>query len=333
MPVFVFSCYNQEMEYLNLDDSIKQSKNILIISHVNPDGDTLGSMLALRDIISLNYKKKPDMMIISKIPQMYNFMEGLKDAKHFSQYDKSMVYDMVVLTDVAALDRIFDAQIFYEKAKIKVTIDHHKTNNYNAHIRFVDSEASSTGEVLFKLAENHGWKINEKIAEALYTAILTDTGGFRHDNTSALALKFASKLVSAGAKPQWIYKNCYELKSKNFVMFQAYCLSKTEFAENDKIAYLTVYKKDLEKYSNEDDLTEGLVEKIRSIDSTEVAFLLKEIDNKMFKVSMRSKNIDVAEVTSVFNGGGHKFAAGCVVKGTAEDCVKRLLAEIKKQGL
>lgn len=321
------------MENLNLDDSIKTSKNILIISHVNPDGDTLGSMLALRDIIYKNYKKKPEMMVISKIPKMYEFMDGLKEAKHLSQFDNSMIYDLVILTDVAALDRIFDAQIFYEKAKIKIAIDHHKTNKYDADIRVVEEEASSTGEVIFKLAENHGWKIDEKIAEALYTAILTDTGGFRHDNTSALALEFASKLVSAGAKPQWIYKNCYEMKSKNFVMFQAYCLNKAQFAENSKIAYITVYNKDIEKFSGEDDLTEGLVERLRTIDSTEVAFLLKEIENKMFKVSMRSKRIDVAEVTSVFNGGGHKFAAGCVIRGSAEDCINKLIAEIKKQGL
>ncbi|MBR2525175.1 bifunctional oligoribonuclease/PAP phosphatase NrnA [bacterium] len=321
------------MEYLNLDDSIKLSKNILIISHVNPDGDTLGSMVAMRDLIYKQYKKKPEMMLISKIPKMYEFLNELKDAKHFSQFDNSMVYDMVILVDVAALDRICDAQIFYEKAKIKVAIDHHKTNNYDANIKFVKGEASSTGEVIYEIAQNHGWSIDDKIAEALYTAILTDTGGFRFDNTSALTLKIASKLVEAGAKPQWIYKNCYEMKSKNFIMFQAYCLNKAGFAENDKIAYITVYKKDLEKFASEDDLTEGLVEKLRSMDSTEVAFLLKEIDNKMFKVSMRSKNIDVAEVTAVFNGGGHKFAAGCVLKYSADECVKKLLTEIKKQDL
>lgn len=319
------------MEYLNLNDSIKSSKNILIISHVNPDGDTLGSMLALRDLIYRQYKKKPEMMYISKIPKMYEFLSGLKDAKHISKYDNSMIYDMVILVDVAALDRIFDAKIFYEKAKVKVAIDHHKTNNYDADIKFVKGEASSTGEVLYEIAQNNNWLIDEKIAESLYTAILTDTGGFRFDNTSALTLKVVSKLVEAGAKPQLIYKNCYELKSKNFVMFQAYCLNKAEFLENDKIAYTIVYKKDFEKFTSEDDLTEGLVEKLRSIDSTEVAFLLKEIDNKMFKVSMRSKNIDVAEITSVFNGGGHKFAAGCVLKYSAEDCVKKLLSEIKKQ--
>lgn len=321
------------MEHLNLDDSIKLSKNILIISHINPDGDTIGSMLALRDLIYNHYKKKSEMMILSKIPKMYEFLNDIKQAKHISQFDNSMIYDMVILVDVAALDRIGEAQIFYEKAKIKVAIDHHKTNNYDANIKFVKDEASSTGEVLYEIAQNHGWKFDEKIAEALYTAILTDTGGFRFDNTSALTLKIASKLVELGAKPQWIYKNCYEMKSKNFVMFQAYCLNKTEFAEDDKIAYITVYKKDIEKFACENDLTEGLVEKLRSMDSTEVAFLLKEIDNKIFKVSMRSKNIDVAEITSVFNGGGHKFAAGCVLKYNAETCIKKLLNEIKKQDL
>ncbi len=189
------------MEHLNLDDSIKKSKNILIITHVNPDGDALGSMIALRDLIYNHYKKKAEMMIVSKYPKMYEYLNGAKDIKHISEFDNSMVYDMVILVDVAALDRIFDAQIFYEKAMIKATIDHHKTNNYDANIQFVESDASSTGEVLFQIAENHGWKIDENIAEAIYTAILTDTGGFRFDNTSSRALKIASKLVAAGANP------------------------------------------------------------------------------------------------------------------------------------
>lgn len=321
------------MEHLNLDDSIKKSKNILIISHVNPDGDALGSMLAFRDLIYKNYKKKPEMMVVSKIPKMYEFLAGVRDIKHISEFDNSMIYDMVVLVDVAALDRIFEGKVFYEKARIKVAIDHHKTNNYDANIKFVEGSASSTGEVLFKIAENHGWNIDENIAEALYTAILTDTGGFRFDNTSALALKIASKLVKAGANPKKVYKNCYESKSKNLVKFQAYCINKAEFLSDDRIAYIVVYKKDLEKFLGNDDFTEGLVEILRSIDTTEVAFILKELDNKMFKVSMRSKNIDVAEICSAFNGGGHKFASGCVLKHTAEDSVKKLLEQLKNQGL
>ena len=321
------------MEQLNLDNSIKQSKNILIISHINPDGDTLGSMLALRDYIYLNYKKKPEMMVISKIPKMYEFLYGLKETKNLKDFDKSRIYDLVILVDVAALDRIADAQIFFEKATIKAVIDHHKTNSYPADIRVVNAQASSTGEVLYNIAQDLNWKNNEQIAEALYTAILTDTGGFRFDNTSAQTLKIASDLVELGAKPQFIYKNCYEMKSKTFIMFQAYCLNKAKFEENDKIAYIVVYKKDFEKFPNEQDLTEGLVEKLRMIDSTEVAFMLKEIDNNMFKVSMRSKTLDVAEVCSEFSGGGHKFAAGCVMRFSADESVKKLINEIKKQDI
>lgn len=321
------------MEQLKLNDTIKSAKNILIISHVNPDGDTLGSMLALRDLIYNTFKKKADMMSISKIPKMYEFLCGINDVKHLSQYDNSMVYDVVILVDVAALDRIFDAKVFYEKAKAKVSIDHHKTNNYSADIRFIDGDASSTGEVLFKLAKENEWKFDSNIAEALYTAILTDTGGFRFDNTKAITLNIASNLVELGAKPLWIYKNCYEKKSKDFVMFQAYCINKAEFSEDGKIAYITIYKKDIEKFGNGDDFTEGLVERLRTIETTEVVFILKEIDSKMFKVSMRSKTLDVAEVCSVFNGGGHKFAAGCVLKCGAKEAIKKLFTEIKKQGL
>src|SRR5574344_167478 len=110
------------MAWLKLNDSIKTAKNILIISHINPDGDTLGSMCAMRDIIYENYKKHVDMMVISKIPKNYEFIHNVLEAKHVSQYDKSRVYDMVILVDIAALDRIGEAQILYEKALLKVTI-------------------------------------------------------------------------------------------------------------------------------------------------------------------------------------------------------------------
>lgn len=319
------------MDYSKLNNIIKSSKNILIISHVNPDGDTLGSMCGLYCAILDNFKKKCDMVAISKIPDVYSYLPHLSDVKNVDDIDKSREYDLVINVDVAALDRACDAKIIFEKAKFTVNIDHHKTNNAYGNLNFINPDASSTGEVLFGCFENMSWKVNLDCAICLYTAILTDTGSFRFDNTKPSTFEVASKLVEIGVQPSDIYKKVYESDSKTLVMFQSHCISKAKFLEDDKIAYALVYKKDMEKFSAGDDCMEGLTEKLRAIVTTRIAFVAKEMKSGGTKISMRSKFADVAEICSVFGGGGHKFAAGCTIKAPVEDAAKKVLEEIKKR--
>ena len=198
-------------------------------------------------------------------------------------------------------------------------------------MNFINPDASSTGEVLFGCFENMNWKVNLDCAICLYTAILTDTGSFRFDNTKPSTFEVASKLVEIGVQPSDIYKKVYESDSKTLVMFQAHCISKAKFLEDDKIAYTLVYKKDMEKFSAGDDCMEGLTEKLRAIVTTRIAFVAKEMKSGGTKISMRSKFADVAEICSVFGGGGHKFAAGCTIKAPVEDAAKKVLEEIKKR--
>ncbi len=311
----------------NLDDIIKQSGKILLLSHMNPDGDTLGSMCAMYSMIYNRFKKKADMSIVSNLPYNYKFLPNVEKAERY--FDKSLVYDLVITLDVAAIDRVLDSKIFFDKAKCRVNIDHHKTNPGFGDYQIIEPDASSCGEVLFNYFKENGWKIDKDSAICLYTAIMTDTGNFRFENTSSSALRAAADLVEAGANPNFIYKKCYESKTKNLVMFQNYCINKAVFLNNNKIAYTTVYKKDLEKFSAGDDYTDGLAETLRAIDTTEVSFVVKEVDTKLTKVSMRSKKADVAQICSAFGGGGHTFAAGCTIKAGLEEAVKKILKEIK----
>lgn len=318
------------MDYSKLNDIIKSSKNILIISHVNPDGDTLGSMCGVYSAILENYKKKCDMMAVSKIPEVYSYMPNLSKVRNIEEFDKSREYDLVINVDVAAIDRICDGKTLFDKAKFTVNIDHHKTNIAYGNLNFINPEASSTGEVLFGCFEKMGWKINLDTAVCLYTALLTDTGSFRFDNTKPSTFETAGKLVEIGVNPSDIYKKVYESDSKTLVMFQAHCVSKAKFLDDDKIAYTTVYKKDMELFSAGDDCMEGLTEKLRSIVTTRVAFVAKEMKSGGTKISMRSKFADVAQICEVFNGGGHKYAAGCTIKAPVEEAVKKVLSEIRK---
>ncbi len=318
------------MDYSKLNDIIKSSKNILIISHVNPDGDTLGSMCGVYSAILENYKKKCDMMAVSKVPEVYSYMPNLSKVRNIEEFDKSREYDLVINVDVAAIDRICDGKTLFDKAKFTVNIDHHKTNIAYGNLNFINPEASSTGEVLFGCFEKMGWKINLDTAVCLYTALLTDTGSFRFDNTKPSTFETAGKLVEIGVNPSDIYKKVYESDSKTLVMFQAHCVSKAKFLDDDKIAYTTVYKKDMELFSAGDDCMEGLTEKLRSIVTTRVAFVAKEMKSGGTKISMRSKFADVAQICEVFNGGGHKYAAGCTIKAPVEEAVKKVLSEIRK---
>ena len=311
----------------NLDDIIKSSKKILLLSHMNPDGDTLGSMCAMYSMILNRFKKKADMSIVSNVPYNYKFLPNIDLAQR--HFDKSLVYDLVISLDVASIERTLDAQVFFDKAKISVNIDHHKTNPKFGDYQLIEPDSSSCGEVLYNYFKENDWKITKDAAVCLYTAIMTDTGNFKFENTSANVFRAVADLVEAGANPNHIYKKCYETKTKNFVMFQNYCVNKAEFKEDNKIAYTTVYKKDLEKFSAGDDDTDGIAETLRAIDSTEVSFVAKEVDTKLTKISMRSKKIDVAEICSKFAGGGHTFAAGCTVKAGVSEAVDKILREIK----
>ncbi len=310
----------------NLDDIIKSAKKILLLSHVNPDGDTLGSMCAMYSMIYNRFKIKADMSVVSNIPFNYSFLPNINLAQRY--YDQSLVYDLVITLDVAAIDRVRDAKIFFDKAKCTVNIDHHKTNPRFGDYQIIEPDASSCGEVLFNYFKENNWEITKDAAECLYVAIMTDTGNFRFENTNSKVFRAVADLVEIGANPTVLYKKCYETKTKNLVMFQNYCVNKAEFLHDNKIAYTTVYKKDLEKFSAGDDYTDGIAETLRAIDTTEVAFVVKEVESKMTKVSMRSKKIDVAQICSVFGGGGHTFAAGCTIKASVKDSIEKLLREI-----
>lgn len=314
------------MEF-NLNDIIKSSKKILLLSHVNPDGDTLGSMCAMYSMILNRFKKKPDMSIVSNLPFNYKFLPNVDLAQRY--FDQSLVYDLVITLDVASIERVRDAKIFFDKAKCRVNIDHHKTNPAFGDYNLIDANASSCGEVLYNYFKENNWEITNDAAICLYAAIMTDTGNFRFENTTSSAMRAAAELIDLGANPNLIYKNCYESKTKNFVMFQNYCVNKAEFLNENKIAYTTVYKKDLEKFSAGDDYTDGIAETLRAIDTTEVAFVVKEVDSKTTKVSMRSKKIDVAKICETFGGGGHTYAAGCTIKANIENSIEKLLKEIK----
>lgn len=315
-----------ETEILNL---INNSSNILIITHVNPDGDTLGSACALKSFIG----DKSDILIQINdnfnFPSSYSFLPEINKSINLSDI-KDRKYDLIIAVDVASKDRIInEAAKLFDSIENTIVIDHHKTNKGFAKLDYVKGGISSTGEVLYDLFEKLNIKITSDIATCLYTAILTDTGCFKYESTTEHTFEIAKKLSQTGISTSGIADLCYTNKPKNLILFQNYIITNAHFCLNDKVACALVTKDAIEKYNAKDEYTEGIAETLRSIAGVELAFVLKETPNGT-KVSIRSKETDATKITDKFGGGGHKRAAGCTIKLKINAAQEALIAAAKE---
>ena len=307
-----------EREILNL---INNSSEVLIITHVNPDGDTLGCASALKSYIG----QKADILIQIKdnfeFPSTYNFLPFLKEAKNFSTLTDC--YDLIITVDVASIDRIINkARTIFEKTENTIVIDHHKTNSGFGKINCIKGGVSSTAEVMFDLFEKLNINITQEMAVGLYSGLLTDTGCFKYESVTPHTFEIAQKLSESGINTSQIADLCYTNKPKNMILFQNYLVSNAVFCLNDKIAYTLITKDIIEKYGAKDEYTEGICETLRSIQGVETAFVLKETAQGT-KVSIRTKELDATKISS------HKRAAGCTIKTNINSAKEKLLEEAK----
>ena len=313
-----------EREILN---QINNSSRVLIITHLNPDGDTLGSASALKSFIG----EKADILIQIEdnfnFPSTYSFLPHINTSKNLSTLED--VYDLMSAVDVASIDRIFEKpRKMFEKCENTIVIDHHKTNSGFAKINYIKGGISSAGEVVFDLFKALNIEITSEMAQGIFAAILTDTGCFKYESTTAHTFEIASELSTCGISTSEIADMCYINKPKNMILFQNYLISNSNFCLNDRIAYVLIPKEILEKYNAKDEYTEGICETLRSISNVEIAFVLKETDFGV-KVSIRSKKLDATKIAEKFNGGGHKRAAGCTIKMKLNSALEKLLQETK----
>jgi len=313
-------------------EKIKQAKSIVIFHHVAPDGDGLGSSLALREmILQLPEINRLDTVITGKIPDIYKFLPGAEHLKKLGDNDLYRTYDLAIALDCACKDRMGDAVELFNKARNSINIDHHISDDGFADVDWIDPDASATGEVLYDLIEALGAKLNNNIATCLYTAILTDTGGFKFKNTKAKTFKICSELLEAGADPVKIYNKCYESKPMPMVRLHATAISNAVFLENNEIVYTKITRKLLDELNATDDHIDGITETLRQVDSVKVSLIFKETTRGTTKVSFRSNSIDVCEIASFFGGGGHKLAAGCLLEKNIDETINDVMTTVRKQ--
>jgi phosphoesterase RecJ-like protein len=301
---------------------------ILLASHENPDGDTVGSTLALYLFLK---KLGKDVSVACKDPIPY-YLDFLPAAADFKRLPLEEEFDLCVIVDAASHTRL-GAPV---RARRFMRVDHHKGGDFYSEADIVDAEAPATASVVYYLLKNIDESlIDKQIAECIYTGLSTDTGFFINSNTDASTLKLATELVEKfGIKPHEIASNIKERNRPGRLKLLSKALETITLHGGGKIATMYVLKKWLEETETGYEDTEGFVNYARSIDGVEVAALITERPEEgIWKVSLRSKgHADVSVVCEKFGGGGHKYAAGCKfpINLPLEEVIKRLTEEVSK---
>jgi bifunctional oligoribonuclease and PAP phosphatase NrnA len=314
--------------YEQIIDVINKSSIIAVTSHVVPDGDNIGSSLAL--CLALQKLNKQAVYVIDdNIPEVYKFLKGAKEAKRFDS-SANHNYDLVIALDCGDIDRLGKVKQLAENTKL-INIDHHMSNTMFGEINLVEENASATAEITYKLIKSMGIFIDKDMAECIYTGIVTDTGMFQYSNTSEETHSIAAELIIAGVSPSDIFKKVYQNSPKEKVILMKEALKSLEFYFDDKVSCITISKAQIDNITKDDLDTEGIVNLARDISGIEAAVFLKEKEPNIVKVSLRSKDkIDVCAIAKEFGGGGHIRAAGCTITNSLEQAKQQLLQAIKK---
>lgn len=312
-------------------EAIAASKTVFLTAHVGPDGDTLGSMLAIKFALE---KARPnvqrvDCVISGKMPDVYKFLPGIRDVKQFESDAENLLekYDLAISVDCGSIDRLGPNKKYFESATTSANIDHHISNDKFGKINVIIVEAAASGEVVYDILKDAKIPMDASIATCLYTAIITDTGGFKYGNTTAKVMETSAALISAGANPEYIFKQIYEEQPVEQLQMLADAFLRTEYNATKNVGWTTVTQEDLKRFNALDEHVDGLVETIRRVDSVLVAGVFKETRSGHTKVSLRSDthDIDVAKIMGVFGGGGHKMAAGCTIEESPEKARKKVV--------
>lgn len=311
--------------FLEIRDKIFSMDNIVVISHVNPDGDAIGSGLAL----TLGLKKlgkNVRFILQDKYPDNVRFLKRIEIAE---QYKEEEIYnfELVICVDGATDDRLGKANELL-KDRFVINIDHHISNTMYGDMNYVE-EISSTSELIYNFLKFAEIEIGVDMAEALYTGLVNDTGNFTHDNTTPKTFEMAGELKKVGANSSKIVREFFNTKSLPAIKLLGKAMYEMEYNEEKKLAYYFMSRETLDRYNGRKEDTEGIVEKLISFKDAEVSLFLREDKVGVIKGSMRSKyDIDVNEIASIFGGGGHRKAAGFTSELPADEIIRKVFEKL-----
>ena len=310
---------------------VNRSDHILIASHSDPDGDALGSLLALGLALS-KLGKKTTLYNNSTIPAVYRFLPSVKRIVH--RVKKPSCYDTAFVLDCGDISRLGPDWETISTIGCIINMDHHITNTGFGDIQCVDTEACATSEIVYRLIAESGISIDRRIATCIYTGILTDTGSFRFSNTNQAAFAISREMAEIGVEPYDIAQHVFGTYSLGRIKLLNLALNSIEISNNGKLSIMTVTKRMLDMTGTHPEDVDGLINYARRIQDVKVAALIQEPkngaveaqDRRKYHVSLRSDgSVDVAAIASSFGGGGHYSAAGFQIETTLYDLKSEII--------
>ena len=302
-------------------EALQRSNSILITVHKNPDGDALGSQLAL--MLALEKSNKTVIaQNIDQVPEIYRFLPASSRIKAESTVEGR--YDAILVLDAdPPRAGLFNGNY---PADTLINIDHHITNPAEWPLSWLDPSASATGEMVYELIHRLGVPIDREIALCLYTAIFTDTGSFRYSNTTPKSMRISADLIEAGADPWLVTENVYESFAYRRIKLLGNVLAGVERSEDGRIAWVVVTEELFSRFGASSEDTDNFINFVRSTKGVEVAILFRQTAASQYKISLRSKGrIDLSGLAQSLGGGGHKNAAGSTVDGTLDEVKRRVI--------
>ncbi len=306
---------------------IKKAEKIVIITHESPDGDAVGSSLAMK--LMLRQIGKDADVIIPEYSKMYKFLPLANEIKEMSEVKK---YDLAISLDCATSKRLMGLE-YFENAKRTIVIDHHGSNNMYGDLNYVNPVSPACCEILASIAEYFEIPISKELGTCIMTGIITDTGGFRHDGITPDTFEYTADLIRLGVDVPDIYKRTLRTKTKASFELTKRVIDRLELLEDGKISFTYINNQDEVEVDSQAGDHEGLVDIGKDIEGVQVSIFVrqkKDMEN-VYKVSLRSEDgINVSDICLVFGGGGHARAAGAVIQGSLDEVKEKLVKEIKK---
>ncbi|MCL2545399.1 MAG: DHH family phosphoesterase [Clostridia bacterium] len=302
--------------------ALSDAGSALLCAHIGPDGDTLGSTLALCAALEA-LAKTVHLTCADPVPALYAYMPG--SARIVAPDTLAAErFDLAVAVDVSDGDRLGAARPLFDAAPVRVVIDHHATNDCFGGVNWIEPQAAATGMMVLACIRDLGVPLTREMAEYLYAAISTDTGNFRFSNTDAAVLRAAAALVDAGAQPDKLTEQLFYTRSRAGVQLRGRALSTLRLFAGGRAAVMTLTAQDFADTGAADSMTEGIVNYAIEIVGVEAAALARELDGEI-KCSLRAREpYDAAALAQRFGGGGHARAAGCSLP-LPMDCALRTL--------
>ncbi len=311
-----------------LQSAIRTAGRILLCSHVSPDGDTIGSALALRGAL-MKMGKQVEVVCADEVPQLLMFLKDAGEICKPAQL-KGKSFDLAIAVDVSDRYRLGDSAPLFFATRFTVQIDHHGTNPGYADINVVSAKASATGVLIYELIHSLNLSLDTEIATSLYTAIATDTGNFCFDNTTADAFQVMGELMTYGLPIAMLNRVLFRERSREQVLVLARALSTLTFYHGGKITGMQLSKADLDACGARPEHAESIVNYGIDITGVRMTFLAREVDGGT-KFSLRAvEGGNVASLAAQFGGGGHALAAGCTMNAKLPDAAQIMIAAMEK---